>query len=444
MRLLRIDSLLLGLTLAAAMMALSPIHELQAAEATIEQLSLNLKSSKAKERRQAAEDLGKTDNHEAVPPLLAAVQDSDVQVRRAAVKALGTLSDSRAITMLLTALNDADETVREEAIVALVNLYAGKDAGFVVTRLAKKVGSTLNPLSDPVGNDPTVVEPYVKVNVSVIEGIAGRLADSSTAIRLDAARALGVLRAKPAIPQMMAAMQTGIPNLQIALLRSFYKIKDASVAVKLIPYIDDLDIDVRNEAILTVGLLKCQEALPQLKQIYEEGSNDQLRLKALQALALIGDASSLEVFRRALTDPDAIRRQYGAEGLARIANAAVLEETSRAFLSEKNAATLLALSYALHQMGRPEYMEKLVFCLNEKARANQVQHYLIEMGKPAVPELETYLSSDSATVRERLCFVLGMIGDASAIEKLKPLLKDDNTEVVASASQAIRRLQVSQ
>lgn len=430
--------------LAIALMALQAAPALQAAEPTVEQPSTMLKSDKAKDRQKAAEDLGKTGSHDAVAPLLTVVQDPEAKVRLAAVKALGTLGDPSAITMLLTALTDQEEKVREEAIVALVNVYAEKNDTFVVTRVAKKVGNTLNPFSDPVGNDPTVIEPYVKVSPSVIDGMAGRLVDPKDQVRLDAARALGVLRAQPAISQMLSAMQTGTPNLQIALLRSFYKIKDVSVASKLIPFLDASDKGVRNEAILTIGLLKCQEALPKLTEIYEQSTNDQLRLKALQALALIGDPASQEIFKNNLTDPDAIRRQYGAEGLARIANATLVEETSRAFLSEKNSATQFAMSFALHQMGRAEYMDKLVSGLSEGDRAGQVQHYLIEMGKPAIGELEKYLTSDQAAVRARICAVLGRIGDRSTIENVKPLLKDNNTDVVASASEAIRRLQVAQ
>jgi HEAT repeat protein len=99
---------------------------LSAAEPTLEELKANLKSSEAKVRRKAAVDLGKTQNRDAVAPLLAAVQDPDLGVREEIVKSLGLLRDQSAITMLLTTIKDPAESVREESIIALVNLYADR------------------------------------------------------------------------------------------------------------------------------------------------------------------------------------------------------------------------------------------------------------------------------------------------------------------------------
>jgi len=50
------------------------------------------------------------------------------------------------------------------------------------------------------------------------------------------------------------------------------------------------------------------------------------------------------------------------------------------------------------------------------------------------------LTHTNARVRERLCYVLGIIGDKTTAEKLKPLLKDSDSAVVSEASLAIRRL----
>ena len=154
---------------------------LLAAEPSLEQLKIDLKSTDAKVRRKAAEEIGKLRDREAVPALLAAVQDSDVKVREEIVKSLGMLRDQKAITMLLTTLKDPAVDVREESIIALVNLYAQRDEGFSFTRLAQKTYRTINainPFADTVGHDPTIVEPCVKVSPVVIDAIAERLVDS--------------------------------------------------------------------------------------------------------------------------------------------------------------------------------------------------------------------------------------------------------------------------
>jgi len=426
------------------LLAITPAMHLDsyffAAEATLEQLKADLRSSDAKVRRKAASELGKTKSREAVQPLLSAATDRDVSVREEVVKSLGLLKDQEAITMLLTTIKDPADSVREESIIALVNLYADRDAGSVITRTAKKVYKTINPFRDQVGDEATVIEAYVRVAPMVIDSIADRLVDSSLAVRLDAAKALGILRARPAVPKMLDAMKTGDANLRIAVLRSLYKIRDTSVDEQILPYLNDSDNNVRAETILTLGLFRSQKALPELKRIYDQNPNTKLRLKAFQALALIGDGSTLDLFQRNLRDPDKAYREAAAEGIGRVGEASLVEEVSRTFLNEKDMGAQLAQSFALYRLGRREFMDRLLMGLAERMYHEQATAYLVEMGAPVVPDLIRSLNHENAIVREKLCAVLGLIGDSSTIEQLKPLLRDSNPSVVSEAALAIRRL----
>jgi HEAT repeat protein len=139
-------------------------------------------------------------------------------------------------------------------------------------------------------------------------------------------------------------------------------------------------------------------------------------------------------------DPDALYRQFAAEGIARVGDESIIEEVSRTFLMEKKVNTQLALSFALYRLGRREYIEKLISGLPERMHHEQVTIYLIEMGNPVQSDLLSYLTHDNARVRERLCYVLGIIGDKTTAEKLKPLLKDSDSAVISEAALAIRRL----
>jgi HEAT repeat protein len=413
---------------------------LVAADLTVDQWAVQLKSPEAKARRKAAEELGKTANREAVAPLLPAVQDLDAEVRRNAVRSLGQLRDKSAITMLLKALDDSSAEVRQDAIDALVSLYVDPQSEFILTRQAKKVYKTINIFSDKVKDDPTVVPPGVQVNSSVIEGIGNRLRDPEDSNRMAAAYALGIFQAPQALPQMLEAMQSGGPQLKIALLRSFYKIRNISVDEKLMPYLNDPDRGVKLEAITTLGLLRSKKSLTTLRGFYEQGSDEKVRLKSMGAIALIGDSSTRELFKRVLIDPEAEYRQYGAEGLGRVADPTIAEELSRAFLSEKKLNVQIALSFALYQAGRKEYLDKLIENLAERTYRQHAEAYLIEIGKPAVPQLLLALNSSNAKIRERTCYVLGMIGDPSAAEKIRLMLRDSNGDVVSEASTALRRL----
>ena len=414
-----------------------------AAEPTLEELKVDLRSGEAKVRRKAAAELGKTKSHDAVQPLLSAAADRDVSVREEVVKSLGLLKDHEALTMLLTTIKDPADSVREESIIALVNLYADRDAGWVVTRIATKTYKTINPFSDRVGDDPTIIEAYVQVAPMVIDSIADRLVDSSPAIRLDAAKALGVLRARPAVPRMIDAMKTGDTNLRIAILRSLYKIRDTSTDEQILPYLNDSDKNVRDETIVTLGLFRSKKALPDLKRIYDQNPDTKLRLKAFQALALIGDGSTLDLFQRNLKDPDKAYRQAAVEGIGRVGDASLVEEVSRTFLNEKDMGVQLAQSFALYRLGRREFLDKLLAGLAERMYYQQPTAYLVEMGAAVVPDLTRNLNHQNAVVRERLCGVLGLIGDSSTIEQLRPLLQDSSSSVASEAALAIRRLGAS-
>jgi HEAT repeat protein len=227
-----------------------------AAESTLEQLKADLRSSDAKARRKAASELGKTKSREAVQPLLSAATDRDVSVREEVVKSLGLLKDQDALTMLLTTIKDPADSVREESIIALVNLYADRDAGWVVTRTAKKVYKTINPFSDQVGDDATIIEAYVQVAPMVIDSIADRLVDSSLAVRLDAAKALGVLRARPAVPRMIDA-EDG--RRQLASSASALQDPRYERGWNRFCRTNDSDKNVRDETILTLGLFRSKK-----------------------------------------------------------------------------------------------------------------------------------------------------------------------------------------
>ncbi|MFN8007834.1 MAG: HEAT repeat domain-containing protein [Terriglobia bacterium] len=419
------------------------IERCRAAEPTIDELKADLKDPKVKVRKKAATELGKTKSLDAVPPLLSAATDPDPGVREAVVESLGMLKDQSAITMLLTTLRDPVEEVRSKSIVALVTLYLDRDAEFVITRVSKKVYKTVNPFSDQVGHDPSVIEAYIKVSPSVIDGMSERLVDSSSKIRVQAAKALGVLRGRAAIPKLLDGMKTGDVDLKIATLRSFSKIKDPSVDAALLPYLKDSNQDVRVETIVTLGLLRSKKALPEIQSVYDQNPDTKLRLVAFQAIAMIGDPSSLDLFKTKLKDPDKPYRIAAAEGISRVGDSSVTEDVSRAYIKEKEYGCQLAMSFALYRLGRPEYFEKMLSALNETYYHEQVEAYFIEIGSPVVPELVKNLTSSVADVRIRLCLVLGLIGDSSAIDSLKPLLKDTNSSVVSEAAVAIRRLNAS-
>ena len=98
------------------------------------------------------------------------------------------------------------------------------------------------------------------------------------------------------------------------------------------------------------------------------------------------------------------------------------------------------MSFALYSLGRKEHLDQMVAALKERMHHQQAQAYLLELKARVSPDLVNYLNDSNPLIRRRLCLVLGRIGDSATAEKLRPLLKDDDTEVVSEATRALRRI----
>ena len=78
--------------------------------------------------------------------------------------------------------------------------------------------------------------------------------------------------------------------------------------------------------------------------------------------------------------------------------------------------------------------------MNERSHVNQAEVYLVELGSQATPLIVKYLANNDPRIRQKICRVLGLIGDKASIESLNSLLHDGNADVVSEAALAIRRI----
>lgn len=418
---------------------------------SLESLVYDLKHPDPARRKKAAEKLGDLGSRDAVPPLIEAASDGDADVRKEVLAALNKLRDLRAIPAYASLSRDGYRDIRKSAIAALVNLYVARETGLVAG--AKRLVDIINPFSS--AEDDLVIEPYTAVDAETISAISERLTDSEEEIREAAAKALGILRARSALPAMLEALRTDTSKkVKVAIMRSFYKIGDNSVGPALMPLIYTSDREVRHEAIETIGLLKVKEATPDLIKLYQTApeerkrllkvvpatSTEELQLRSLEALARIGAREAEDLFVKALRHPKDDFRQAGAEGLARIADPVMVVVVQKEFLREKDKNVRLAESFALFRMGRSEYLQELVDALSSMMLRNQAQAYLMELSGEEAKLLYPYLRQGNSETKIRLAEVLGHIGDASALPHLEALGRSDDSEVAAAANQAIRRI----
>jgi HEAT repeat protein len=392
-------------------------------------------------RAKAAQDLGKEGDINTVPALAEALTDPSAKVRREVVLALVQFHQSAVLPPLEQAAKDLDDGVRVTAVQCLVGFYTGVlpssgFSGFMRKNWQRAAGH--------FQADDTKIDPGIAVNPTVVTTLIAVMKDtrSSDGSR-EAAKGLGILMAKSATPDLVAAAHSSDPDLARQALNALSKIKDIGCGPKLVDLLDSPNKDVKRDACVTVGILRTKEALPKLQSIYQNDPDEKTKVAAMQGLAFLGDKVSVPIFTKALWSDNKDIRQGAAEGLARAADPQSQGELQKAVTAEKDARARLAMNFALAALGNNDALTNVVSELGSKLRGDVARSYLTELTRdPAfLPKLYPYLQSPDSGIRKRLCVVLMYSGDQGSLAQLDRLEHDPDGDVAAAAlraKQAIR------
>lgn len=416
----------------------------QTRQVPVESLIYDLKNPDPVRRKEAAVLLGNNKVQRATPDLVAVAGDADPSVRREIINALDKMLDIRALPAFVSLSSDPEKDIREKCIRGLINLYLPHESGITVA--VTRVASLFSPASDEWAE--AVVEPGIKVDPSAILALRNRLQDADEGIREKAARGLGVLKGRDAIPVMLYSLRQDKSNLvRFELVRSLWKIGDPTVAKDLMSYVDYGDFKVRNEAVYTVGRMRYRDGVSELTRLYQKESallpkliDKTYRTLLLDALAFIGDPVSEALFAKEKQNPEDLLRLHAVEGLARIGDPSLATEISRDRLHEKDPRMQAAQAYALYRMGRKEYLDEVVKAIGSRRTNNEARQYLVELKPDELPDLYAQVKNKEVSVREGLAEVIGLIGDSKAIAPLQELSQDNRGQIAATANQAIRRV----
>lgn len=404
---------------------------LAASRPSFADLVADLKSPTAKTRLDAVAELGKSRRREAVAPLSALVRDPDLRVRMEVVRAFRELRDLSAVPSLLTSLGDGDPKLREETVGTLVELYAERDR-------SGPIEGFLEIFSDEY--DRASVPPFTAVDPAVFEGLAALLRDEDRVIRKDAAYALGILGGASTTAALVGVLQDPDAGVRGAAVTSIGKVGTAQEGRSLIPLLADESTDVRNRALQATGVLRVREAGPPLRELFETNRKRALAVKVLASLSRIGDPAQAELFRELLQDPDPERRRLAIEGLGRVSDESQLSAFKKDYQRERTDDLRLAYSFAITMLGDRAFVDTLVLALPSRTLGARARDYVLELGRPILPDLLPYLSDPEAEIRASLCDILAQIGDAEAIPRLNPLLNDPSTKVADRANRAVELL----
>ena len=168
----------------------------------------------------------------AIPKLQELLKDPGTDVRVEVVKQLTGIGTQYSLDPLILATHDNDPEVQIRATDGLVNFYL---PGYVETGFGaslKRVGSSIK--GKFTDTNDQVIDPYVIVRPEVISAL-GQLVKTGGSMdaRANAARAIGILRGKAAVPDLIEALHSKDSEVLYESLMALQKIRDESAAPRI-------------------------------------------------------------------------------------------------------------------------------------------------------------------------------------------------------------------
>jgi HEAT repeat protein len=398
-----------------------------------------------RQRAKAAREMGKQ-GEDAIPKLLPYVSDVDVSVRIEAVKALDEIGGPKTLEPLVKLAADPDPEIEIRATDGLVNIYL---PGYLKSGLSgslQRIGTSIK--AKFTDTNTQVIDAYIEVRPEVI-AVLGKMArsGSGTDARANAARAVGILRGRAAIPDLIEALHSKDDSVMFESLTAIEKIRDPAAAPRIAFLLRDLEEKIQIAALSTTGILRNREAEPDVRDALEHARSIKVRRAALSALAMLGVPADHAIFLRYLSDKDDALRAAAAEGIARLKNPADRATMDGAFKAEHKMGPRLAVAFALVSLGNLDTAEftplrYLVNTLNLRSYQGVSLAYMTELARDQPVRTAAYTMLPRATKDEKiqLSTVFARSGDKDSVTYLETLSVDPDKDVAQEAIRSLRTL----
>jgi HEAT repeat protein len=399
----------------------------------------------AKQRARNVRELAKQ-GEDAIPKIAPYITDPDLSVRLEAVKALDDIGGPKTVDPLIQATRDNDPEMQIRATDGLVNVYL---PGYIKTGLSGSLSRAGNAIRAKfTDTNDQVIDAFVQVRPDVVAAL-GRLARGSASVegRANAARAVGILRGRAAIPDLIEALHSKEDQVMYESLVALQKIRDPSAAPGIAFLLRDLQEKIQIAALETTGVLRNKDAAPDVRDALEHARTPKVRRAALAALAMLGVPADHDTFVRNLADKDDAIRAAAAEGLARLKNPADRTILDRAFADEHKMNPRLSAAFALVSLGNLDTGEfsplrYLVNTLNVRSYRGVAIAFLTELAREQKVREATYPMLPRATKDEKiqLSIVFARSGDRDSIPYLEKLSIDPDREIAQEGLRSLRTL----
>jgi HEAT repeat protein len=383
----------------------------------------------------------------ALPRLRQLLKNPSAEIRLEAVKHMVDIGTQYSLDPLVEAAQDNDPEIQIRAIDGLVNFYL---PGYVKTGFGgslRKMGTGVK--GKFTDTNDQVIDPFIQVRPDVIAAL-GKLVRGGARmdVRATSARAIGILRGKAAVPDMVEAVKSKDNNVIVESLVAFQKIHDESAGPGIVFLLHDFDSRVQIAAIETTGLLRNKAAVPNLIEVLNRAREAKVRRAALSAIAMVPVPSSRDLFALYLADKDDRMRGAAAEGFGRLKNPADAPLVEKAYEAETKSSPRISMAFAVVSLGKTGISEfsplqYLINMLNSSSWNGEAFPFLVELAREAGVRAAIYTRLPGGTKAEKLGLarVLARSGDKESIAPLQKLQSDADGDVAQEALRAVRTLQ---
>ncbi len=235
--------------------------------------------------------------------------------------------------------------------------------------------------------------------------------------------------------QMEGELPGHLQALRLRILEAFARVGGPEAIAVLSTAVNDADPRVVAEAAKGLGLLRVKDAIPALQQLAVKGGN--VGQSAIEALADIGDKRAINTLEQLLTGSDKLVDAQARYALARLGQkgyVASLEKTLEGDPGDGKAAILSA--YYLVKLDKNSgitYLDTIARKHGDPLAPLAVEALGKTDNPRAVQPVVEAMSAPEAPVRLMCAQALARLGGARAVSALKKLRQDSNVGVRAQA-----------
>ena len=407
----------------------------------------------ARIRRRAALAIGRVGLKEATPPLVKLLVDADPDVRQTAAFALGLIGDASAGASVVPLLTDPLPAVRGRAAEAL-GLMNAKDAAAAIGQLAAEYAKTPAVTGMQPDDEQWPAAPeadafklalFALVRLKAYEALASAVLDGSgrpLSTWWPVAYALQRIEDPRAVPALRQLGQVRGRYTPAFAVRGLAAAKDEQAGTIVLPLLDPVKTprEVLAAAIRACGQLGLRDAAERLAAVASDAKMESsLRLEALNALGTLKAVDQLPVIQDLMTD------DWPAMRAAALRAASLVDPESFSLVlsgldADRHWTVRAALGDILATLPPEVSLERLRPMLRDQDKrvVPAVLRALVRQRVPDASEiLLAHLKEADVVIRETAARLLGQLKPAAGIAALRDAYAAAGADVSHGARAAV-------